>query len=234
MRTIRAAALAGLAALLLGGCSAKPDYLRKPYSAPPRIAVLPFSNQTNNIEAPALLQILARQGLERGGYAVVPAAEVEAKLKDIGITDGGQLPSKKPEELAAALGASALFYGEVRDFSYVTLGVYQKRSVVLAGSILEADGTPEWRHVSTARRSEINLEAARNLGEFGKSLGWQLAGKWVEKLVAHPLYPEMVRCVHDLYMVLPRAGSTRPIGTLLPRGYDVTGDFWRDVFTDLK
>lgn len=224
----------GLASLLLAGCAVKPDYLRKPYSAPPRVAVLPFANQTNSLEAPVLLQVLARQGLEKGGYAVIPAAEVAARLKEMGITDGGQLSSKKPADIAAALGATALFYGEVREFSYVTLAVYQKRAVVLAGSILEADGTPVWRHVATAKRTEYNLDAARNLGQFGKSLGWQLAGKWAEKLVAHPLYPEMVRCVHDLYMTLPRAGSTRPIGTLLPRGYDVTGDFWRDLFTDHK
>jgi hypothetical protein len=198
------------------------------------VAVLPFSNMTNSLEAPAYLQALARQGLERGGYSLVPAGEVESRLKELGITDGGQLSSKKPEELAVALNASALFCGEVREFSYVTLGFYMKRAVVLSGAMLAPDGSPLWRHVSTASRSAVNLDATRNLGEFGKSLGWQLAGKWAEKIISHPLYPEMLRCVHDLYMTVPRVGSTRPIGTLLPRGYDVSGDFFTDVFTDLK
>ena len=210
---------------MLAGCAVKPEFLRKPWSPPPTIAVLPFANDSNSIAAPVYMQKLAADGLAAGGYSVLPINEVNDKLREAGITVGGHLASRTPEELARITGASAVMYGTVKTFKYTTLGFYQKREVALSARIVGADGTEQWRQSVSASRTFWNFSAMENLRETFKAVGTQLAVKLLEKLISHPLYPEMLRSVHDLFITLPSARGGM-VGKYCPRGY---GDFWRDI-----
>jgi hypothetical protein len=219
------ALITALAGFLLAGCAIKPEFVRKPWATPPTIAVLPFANESNSIDAPVFMQKLAADGLSAGGYAVIPLADVNERLRKAGITVGGQLGSKTPQELARITGASAVLYGNVKSFNYTTLGFYQKREVALQARLVGEDGTEQWRQSATASRTFWNFQAMENLRETFKAMGVQLAVKLVEKLISHPLYPEMLRSTHDLFITLPspRGGS---VGKYCPRGYN---DFWRDI-----
>lgn len=215
------------AALLVGGCAAKPEFIKKPYNPPSRVAVLPFDNMSNSVEAPVFMQKLVHDALVSGGYSVMSMDETAAKLKEAGITQGGQEKSKTPQELARILGASAVLYGTVKSFSYVTLGVYMKREVGVAAELVGADGEKQWKHTAVAKREEFSLKASETLGNMAKAMGTQLVVKLLEKLISHPLYPEMRRCVHDLTMTLPSVRNPKkPVGKYTPRGYD---DFWKDL-----
>jgi len=225
VKIIPRALATALAGFLLAGCAVKPEFVRKPWATPPTIAVLPFANDSNSIDAPVFMQKLAADGLAAGGYAVLPIRDVNERLRAAGITVGGQLASKTPQELARITGASAVLYGTVKSFNYTTLGFYQKREVALSAQLVGADGTEQWRQSVSASRTFWNFDAMENLGEALKAVGTQLAVKLLEKLISHPLYPEMLRSVHDLFITLPspRGGM---VGKYCPRGY---GDFWRDV-----
>jgi len=228
-RALGAGAL--LFAAVLCGCAIRPEFMKRPFAPPARIAVLPFANESNNIDAPSLLQRLVWEGLSKGGYSLQALAETTEGLRRLGITDGGQLGSKKPEEIARALGVEGCLFGTVKSFKYVTLGVYQKREVILAGEIRNAEGEGIWRNLGKASRSELKLE----LDKAGENLARQLAVKWVEKIVSHPLYPEMQRSVYEMLMGLPQAGNVkRPVGSRVPRGYDESNDFWRGTFGEIK
>jgi len=216
-----------LAALLAGGCAAKPEFIKKPYGPPSRVAVLPFDNMSNSVEAPVFMQKLVHDALVSGGYAVISMDETAAKLKEAGITQGGQEKSKTPQELARILGASAVLYGTVKSFSYLTLGVYMKREVGVTAELVGVDGEKQWKHTAVAKREEFSLKASETLGNMAKAVGTQLVIKLLEKLISHPLYPEMQRCVHDLTMTLPSVRNPKkPVGKYTSRGYD---DFWKDM-----
>ena len=227
MKPIPRALVTALAGFLLAGCAVKPEFVRKPWSAPPTVAVLLFTNDSNSIDAPVFMQKLAADGLAAGGYAVLPVKDVNDKLREAGITVGGQLDSKTTQELARITGASAVMYGTVKSFTYTTLGFYQKREVAVSARIVGADGSEQWRQSVSASRTFWNFHAMENLRENFKAVGIQLAVKLAEKLISHPLYPEMLRCTHDLYINLPSVKSPgRPVGKYCPVGYY---DFWRDV-----
>ena len=225
MKTFPRTLITALAGILLVGCAIKPEFVRKPWTIPPTIAVLPFTNDSNSVDAPGFMQKIATDGLMAGGYAVLPAKDVEERLRKAGITVCGHLASRTPQELAQITGASAVMYGQVRKFNYTTLGFYQKREVALAGRLVGADGVEQWKQSVSASRTIWNFKAMENLGEAFKAMGVQLVVKLVEKLISHPLYPEMLRSVHDLYITLPspRGGT---VGKYCPRGYN---DFWRDI-----
>jgi len=227
VKPVPRALFAALAGFLLSGCAVKPEFLSKPYNAPPTIAVLPFANDSNNVDAPVFMQKLAADGLESGGYSVVPVAEVNDKLREAGITVGGQLASRTPQELARITGASAVLYGTVKAFRYTTLGFYQKRQVALSARLVGEDGNEQWRQSVSASRTYWDFRAMENLGEALKAAGVQLAVKLAERLISHPLYPEMLRSIHDLFITLPSVrDSRRTTGKFCPKGYY---DFWRDI-----
>jgi len=205
--------------LCLAGCAAKPAMLRKPFVPPVVVAVLPFSNETNNLDAPEMMQKLAWQGLERGGYRVVPLDDAREKLRKAGITDGGQLNSKTAPELAALLGADAVLYGTVTKFSYVTLGVYLKRQVAATASLVLSDGSVVWKHAASATRTLVEPDTKR----AARELAIQLAVKWVERIISHPLYPEMQRSLYELFLTLPSPSGGK-VGTRMHPGFNRWSD----------
>ncbi len=109
-RHMNPSALMFSAALLLtAGCAAKPEFIARPFVPPGRLAVLPFANESNSLEAPGYLRQIVHRALKDAGYDLLPLDSVDAKLKQAGITQAGQLDATSPQELSDSLGASALF-----------------------------------------------------------------------------------------------------------------------------
>lgn len=206
-------ALLPAAFFLAAGCAAKPEYIVRPFVPPGRIAVLVFANESNNPEAPEYMRELVFSGLRDAGYDLLPLESVDSKLRDAGITQGGQLKSKSAQELSDLLGASALFYGTIRSFDYVTLGFYQKREVAISARLVSFGGSQIWRHSAKVRKSRIHTRKLRD--KFVR----QLTVKTLESIFSHPLYPEMFRAVKRLLMTLPAARDPHePAGIFMSPG----------------
>lgn len=200
---------APLFAAALNGCGLpKAQFIRDPYPKPATVAVLPFANHSNDVKVPEFMRRLAAEALAKGGYEVVPVEQVDAKLRGAGITQGGQLRAKAPEELAGITGADAVFTGTVRKASHVTLGFYLNRKVEFEAEMFDAGGARVWKHAAAASSSDLELDAR----EAGKALAGQLAEKWVETVLSHPLYPEMRQSLYKVFMTLPARHSPRRVG----------------------
>lgn len=199
--------------LLAAGCAAKPEFIVRPFVPPGRIAVLAFANESNNPEAPQYLRELVCSALRDAGYDLLPLESVDRKLRDAGISQGGQIETKSPQELSDLLKASALLYATVRSFDYVTLGFYQRREVSISARLVSFGGAQIWRDSAKIKQSRIYTRKLRE--KFVR----QLTVKALESIFSHPLYPEMFRAVKRLFMTLPAARDPHvPTGKFMSPG----------------
>lgn len=128
-----------LAALALSACAVGPKYLAQDFIPPARAAVLPFTNETNDVEAPDLVRKAFEELVSRRGYAIADPATVNAVLRDqFDITQGGQLNSAEIQKLGQALSVDALFYGNVISFVDLPLGLGRKRTVKAEFRLVDA------------------------------------------------------------------------------------------------
>ncbi|OYD14098.1 hypothetical protein CH333_09040 [candidate division WOR-3 bacterium JGI_Cruoil_03_44_89] len=201
---------------LLASCWVKE---RHPVSCDIWVAVLPFANNTNDLEIGGVLRTLFTRRLVERGYKIIPRDTVDARLLRIGISDGGQLSAVLPGELSDTLNADLLAYGEVMKADYITLGVYLKKEVELKVSLLAASDTvPFWSDTGRAFKEEINVikdekEEKKEKGVWGevkgclfgegKLLGMQLVEKLIANAISHPLYFEAQLAVEDATRGLP-------------------------------
>ncbi|MEJ2096485.1 MAG: DUF799 family lipoprotein [Deltaproteobacteria bacterium] len=95
-----------------------------------RLAVLPFRNDTTDVDAPNFVRERLIPALERRLYHVIPVEETDRILRDqLGITLGGQLEMASVAKLKEALQADGLLYGTIMDFGEVTTGLVNERKV---------------------------------------------------------------------------------------------------------
>lgn len=177
------------------------------------MAILPFDNHSTSMDASEIMETLVAIRLFERGYRLVPGNDVRQRLQWAGITQGGQTAALPPDALCELLGADAVFDGAVTAFSYVTLGVYQKREAGMRGALRRPDGTVLWRHAAAAKSSAVNLNAARSGKALLESLAWQLGAKLLERVLGHPLYPEAMACVQQLFRDLP-GGALRRVAPM--------------------
>ena len=170
----------------------------------PRVAVAPMENMTNDLSGSDIIRDAFVEGVVRKGFAVVPVAESDRILREtLGISYGGQLPSTTPEEVCKALGVEAVFYGDVREWSKTTTGIYNSSTVAAAFRMFGKDGALLWEGSDRQVRQDVprgggNLGAeiiAGALGNLllnpmtpqGRRVGWNIA----RKLPAGVLYKRM-------------------------------------------
>ncbi|MBI4669723.1 MAG: DUF799 family lipoprotein [Elusimicrobia bacterium] len=159
---------------VLNGCGGlKPIYLSPGYRPPRIIALLPFNNQSVDLNAPTFVRRIFKETIEMRGYKVQPQKEVDDILRaKLSITDGGQLTSVKPEKIGAVLSVEALVYGDILDFSIQTIGVYQNKIVRLRFKMVDAKtGQTIWE--DEARSAEKT--AATSVTGAAKVLGTTMA-----------------------------------------------------------
>ncbi len=81
-----------------------------------KVAVLPFTNETADMD----IAPLAREGIAAGfgrlGYSVMDLDECDAKLREGGITQAGQLAAVERQTLGELVGADFVVFGEVEEF----------------------------------------------------------------------------------------------------------------------
>ena len=186
--------------LCAAGCEYRPKYITKPYSAARLIAVLPLANYTNDMAGPDLVRRFVFRHLRRRGYSVIPLDIVDTRLREVGITDGGALGAITAQELGAHLNCDGLMYGELLQFSYVTLGFYNKRAVELRLAIVDSrTGERIWED----DKKEVKLRIETKWKDATRAFTQELGGKAVESLFRSPLAEESETVVIRIMRTLP-------------------------------
>lgn len=191
---------AGLLLAFACGCSSAP---RRPVAPPRRLAVLPFDNRTNDAGAADYVRNVMAQRLPARRFTVLPQAGVDDALRNLGVSQGGQLGVTTPGRVAAATGAELLLYGRVEQFTYITAGVAEKRAVKVSARLVDPSGRVHWAATRSSSNGGLDPGAASSLGAFGRALGGQLTEKLVEGAVSHRLAPETRACVDALIVSIP-------------------------------
>jgi hypothetical protein len=186
--------------LLLCSCAQKPAFLKKPYQSPSLLAILPMNNITNDLSGPDVVRTVLQQGLSRKGYRTIPIDVTDEKLREAGITDGGQLTYLTPREVGKLLEVDGLLYGELRDFRLVNLGFYISRQVEADFRLVEVE-TEEliWQDDKKFATRQFTVDPAEAVREFSKEAG----KKVLENIFKSPLLEETRVVVGMILQTLP-------------------------------
>jgi len=117
--------------LLLSGCAMcivpSPVDINNPLK---RVAVLPFRNDTTDIDGPNVMRAKMIEILEHRSYVIKDIKETDQILRDqMGITLGGQLELTTAKKLGETLGVEGVLYGTLMDFDETTTGLYNVKKV---------------------------------------------------------------------------------------------------------
>lgn len=176
--------LAGAGALaLFAGC--QPLEIKPPLVE--TVAVLPFDSESNDVNAPDIMQSLAYLALVNGPYRPSNVTEVNEFLKKVGIVDGGQLAAVDPVKLGKDLHVQALLFGYVESFQYTNIGFYVQRKVTVQLKMVDvATGQTLWENTGTG----VNRKFATSSEEAQNNLVGGLADQLIDKLFKSPLEEE--------------------------------------------
>lgn len=194
------------------GCAARrpvdfvsPNFFGK---APAKVAVLPFDNESLELRAPGQLQLMVAAGIRRRGYLPLPPEFVAQKLKEMGLTDGGQLPAVDPQTLGKALGVDGLVYGTIEQFLFQDIGFLLRRIVKLDVRFVYAPtGERLWEGLGDGS----TVLAAANPEDVKKLLAVGVAQKTAENIANKPLWNESQRAVEHALRNLPPPAGGRPV-----------------------
>ena len=190
-----------LASLFVASCAGPKAYVAPDFTSTRRIAVLPAANETTDLDGPPYIRKLIFNRLNSFGYHVIPLEEVDAKLLAQGFTEGGQLGAATPQKLGEWIGADTLFYINIENFDYITVGFYSQRRVKVIGKLVDAaTGERLWE----AEREGSTRILATNRRDAEMQFTAQMAIKLVEKTTHTPLQPESLKAIIQLVDSIPR------------------------------
>ena len=182
--------------VLCTGCKVEPP-------KPPlveTVAILPFDSESNDVNAPDIMQRLVYLAMKSSAYRVLDIDETNAKLAKAGIQDGGQLPAVDPVKLGKDLGVQALLYGNVENFGYVNIGFYQEQKVTLELAMVNVtDGQNLWQNSGTGATRNLTLDKKEAQNRLTAGLAKQL----VDKLFDSPLEEEACQATTKALATLP-------------------------------
>jgi hypothetical protein len=136
------------------------------------IAVCVFGNETNNVGAPDVARATVLGELTRRGYRCLPLADVDARLRSIGATQGEHLRVVPADKLAAALGTRRWVTGMVNEFKIINVGVYYRRQARVTIGLGNSSGRTLWENAGTSVRQSLTTRnaGAQFLGGLAEGL----------------------------------------------------------------
>ncbi len=159
------------------------------------VAVLPFLNNSNDVEAPAYVRAQLTKELEGHQYRIRPLAETDQVLKDqMGVTLGTQLDMAVPQKLGEVLGVDGVFIGSLEEFNYKITGIYNIKRVRIRIKLVDCKtGRTVWKNgigvksVLSTGKAGAAVSAAgavMDIKESGEELkplfGDAIAAPWIE------------------------------------------------------
>lgn len=179
MKRVSSAVILPVTAAMLVACSgATVRYVKPDFTAPDIVAILPPDNQSNDITASRAVAGAVSSALMGMGYFPIASPAQDAALKNLGLTDGGQINAFKLPDLIGALGTDGLAKIVVEDFSKINLGVYVSPTVEATVTLMDAAGERLWEANSkfTAKQFNVSVEA------IAQNAGTELMGDLVGKM----------------------------------------------------
>ena len=94
------------------------------------VAILPFSNMSNNVDAPNHVRTTLGKKLSTMFYKVIPVEEIDRTLVDqMGVTLGEQLAEVDFQEIRSNIPADAYIYGHITHYDQTTMGILNTNRV---------------------------------------------------------------------------------------------------------
>lgn len=154
---------------LLAGCLAAP---KPDLSNPVRtVAILPFSNMSNNVDAPAKVRATLEQRLTAKFYKVIPLEEVDLALLDgLGITLGEQLQDLDFNEIASKIQADAFVFGDITHYDSTIAGVLNTNRVSAKLRMVQVGTQTELWHTHFGAKSESSAGGLGSLMSLGAAI----------------------------------------------------------------
>ncbi len=164
------------------------------------VAVLMFDNESNDLNAPEIIQDYVYRALLKSPYRPLDIKDVNDKLISVGILDGGQLAAVDPVKLGKDLGVHALIFGNVETFGYTNIGYFTSRKVTVDLKMVSVDnGETIWEGSGTGADRNITLDPA----EAKRNLAAGLAQQVIDKATKSVLDPESRQAVANALASLP-------------------------------
>jgi hypothetical protein len=198
-----AAGLLLLAVLSLSGCpSGARPYIKSGFRVPGRVAVLPLNNMTNSLGGALYVRDKLTEYVRNvRGWEVADEAKVDAGLRTLAITDGGQLNASTPQKISGAVGAPVLLYTDLVDFGYTTLGFINTKKC--RARIRVVDGASGELLYSAEGHGAESGTAVTGQGALEAGAG-ALGGQLADKAVGRPLANQVQDMLDELFEWLPR------------------------------
>jgi len=194
------------AVFFLASCSGlqnKKDFMVSPALSASKgslAAVLPFDNASTDLNAETILRDMVAKGLERKGWMVMKNEAVDEKLNELGVSDGGQLPAFKVQDIVARTGARILCYGYIEDFKFQNLGFIVRKNVELELKIV--DGlSGEVLFEGAGKGSDTKFYTDKE--EAKKAFIVQTGVKLINNMTNKPLIEESQKAIDRIFMKLP-------------------------------
>lgn len=160
------------------------------------IVVLPFENISNDITAEEMIRDLVIAKFRKKGWSVIDKNHTDQKLKEIGITDGGQLNSITKKELFNIFNTRYICYGTINEFKFQNLGFIILKKVELNIKIYDTS-KDDYVFDETSDSSDLKVYLDRE--EAKKAFITYNALKLVENIMKRPLYNQAVEAVDKIF-----------------------------------
>jgi hypothetical protein len=154
---------------LLAGCipAPQPD-LTNPVRT---VAILPFSNMSNNVDAPSKVRATLEQSLTAKFYKVIPLEEVDQALLDgLGITLGEQIQDVEFNEIASIVQADAFVFGDITHYDSTIAGVLNTNRVSAKLRMVQVGTQTELWNVHFGAKSETSAGGLGSLMSLGAAI----------------------------------------------------------------
>jgi hypothetical protein len=201
--TVKAIVVLALVLTVLSGCvSAK--YLVDSWE-PGTIAVLPFRNQSADVAVEKFARAVMVETLKRYDYEVVDVEEVDARLDDLGITEGGQLETVTLAEMAEVIKADSFLYGDVLEAKRVMIGIYFNKKFTANFKVYDVRSEElKWEDERTSKEAKVVLNPVEMGQEVAKQFAMELTSDLIYKaLDSHPLIQHIRTVVRTSVRTLP-------------------------------
>lgn len=129
------------------------------------VAVLPLHNHSNDLQAPGVVGKILLGELSSRGWKLIPEDAVDRGLKELGISDTGQLPAFTVEDIKRAIPADAYLIGDLLEYELKSLGLLTQRRVEVRLKWVDArTGEKVWEGTDYGVNSQAGPEALAHLG----------------------------------------------------------------------
>jgi hypothetical protein len=202
-KAVRALIVLALAVTALSGCvSAK--YLVDNWE-PGTIAVLPFRNQSADVAIEKFARAVMMETLKRYDYRVINIDEVDARLDDLGITEGGQLETVTLAEMAEVISADSFLYGDILEAKRVMIGIYFNKKFTANFKIYDVRSEElKWEDERTSKEQKVVLNPFEMGQEVAEQFALELTSDLIYKaLNSHPLIEHIRTVVRTSVRTLP-------------------------------